>query len=123
MTSLLLVLIGIGGGVLVGLLGVGGGILFVPTLVLLVELSQVEAEGTSLLAILPAALVGAFRQYRYGNLQLRAGAVLGLMSLGGVIVGVASANLLPDRILRIVFAAFLFIIAAQLLRHVLRSEL
>ena len=51
-----------------GLFGVGGGILFVPTLVAL-GLGQVEAAATSLLAVVPTAAVGAWRQARYGNLQ------------------------------------------------------
>ena len=56
--------IGFGAGLVAGLLGVGGGTLFVPGLVLLSGLSQVDAEATSLLAIVPVALVGAWRQAR-----------------------------------------------------------
>ena len=50
-------LIGVAAGAVSGMLGVGGGILFVPALVLVLGLSQVEGEATSLLAILPVALV------------------------------------------------------------------
>jgi hypothetical protein len=57
---------GLGAGMLSGMFGVGGGILFVPTLVLL-GLGQVEAAATSLLAIVPTAAVGAWRQRAYGN--------------------------------------------------------
>ena len=64
---------GAAAGVLSGLLGVGGGILFVPTLTLALGLSQVRAEATSLLAIIPVALVGAWRQHRYGNVDVRDG--------------------------------------------------
>ena len=52
-----------------GLLGVGGGIMFVPALTLVLSLSEVKAEATSLLAIIPVAFVGALRQYRYGNVM------------------------------------------------------
>ena len=56
-----------------GLFGVGGGILFVPTLVAL-GLGQLEAQATSLLAILPTVAAGAWNQRRYGNLRVAAGA-------------------------------------------------
>ena len=62
------------GGVLAGLFGVGGGIVFVPTLVFGLGLTQLHAEASSLLAILPTAIVGSWRQQRYGNVDLRAAA-------------------------------------------------
>ena len=73
MTYLLAILLGLLAGVLAGLFGVGGGILFVPTLTWL-GLTQLHAEATSLLAIIPTVLVGVWRQQRYGNLRLRAAA-------------------------------------------------
>jgi uncharacterized protein len=96
---------GLAAGVISGLLGVGGGILFVPALTLVLSLSQVRAESTSLLAIIPVALVGAARQYQYGNVKLRDGAVIGLLSVLGVLAGVALANVLPERALKLGFAA------------------
>ena len=91
MTLALVALAGLAAGVLAGLFGVGGGILFVPTLVLGLGLTQLHAEASSLLAILPTALVGTLRQQRYGNLDLRAAAVVGIASVlgveGGVVVG------------------------------------
>ena len=62
-------LIGLVAGVLAGLFGVGGGILFVPTLTLVLGLTQIHAEASSLLAILPTAAAGAWRQRRYGNVR------------------------------------------------------
>ena len=53
--------------------GVGGGALFVPALVLILGLSQVDAEATSLLAIVPVALVGAWRQRATATCALREG--------------------------------------------------
>ena len=60
---------GVAGGVTGGLLGVGGGILFVPALVLFLGLSQLAGEATSLLAIVPVAILGAWRQHGYGNVR------------------------------------------------------
>ena len=108
-------LIGVLAGIASGLLGIGGGILFVPALVVLLGLGQVEAEATSLLAIVPVALVGSWRQRAYGNLRIGDAAVIGTLSIAGVVVGVAAANALPERLLRIGFALLLLNMARQLL--------
>ena len=107
------VLLGFAAGVLAGFFGVGGGILFVPTLVGL-GLSQLDAEATSLLAILPTVAAGTWRQRRYGNVRLRSALVLGLASIGGVAVGVQIATSLPEDTLRRLFALLLLGVAAQL---------
>jgi uncharacterized membrane protein YfcA len=111
------ILLGAAAGVVSGLLGVGGGILFVPALTLALSLSQVKAEATSLLAIIPVALVGAWRQQRYGNVELRDAVILGVLSALGVLGGVVVANTLPQRVLRFGFAAMLLAVAAQFLRR------
>jgi len=111
------VLVGLAAGVLSGLLGVGGGLLFVPALTVLIGLSQVRAEATSLLAVIPVALVGAWRQHRYGNLRSREAALLGALSAVGVLAGVVLSNVLPERGLRIAFAGLTLVIAARLARE------
>jgi uncharacterized membrane protein YfcA len=115
-------LIGVLAGIVAGLLGVGGGVLFVPALVLLLGLTQREAEATSLLAIVPVAVVGAWRQGRYGNLELRAGLLVGALAVPGSVAGVALANVLPERVLRLAFAAFIVLVAARIARENLVSS-
>ena len=105
--------LGLAAGVLAGMFGVGGGILFVPTLVAL-GLGQLEAQGTSLLAILPTVLVGAWNQRRYGNLRVRTAVVVGISSVVGVEIGARLVTALPETTLRRLFAILLFAIAAQL---------
>ena len=109
----LALLLGVAAGVLAGFFGVGGGILFVPTLVAL-GLSQIEAEATSLLAILPTVAVGAWRQSGYGNVRWRTALVLGVSSIAGAVVGVEVATSLPETTLRRLFALLLLGVAAQL---------
>jgi uncharacterized membrane protein YfcA len=106
-------LLGVLAGVLAGLFGVGGGILFVPTLTLVLGLTQIHAEATSLLAILPTAAVGAWRQRRYGNVRLRAALILGLAAVAGVEGGVQIAESLPQDALRRLFAVLVLAVAAQ----------
>jgi uncharacterized membrane protein YfcA len=105
--------LGAAAGVLSGLFGVGGGILFVPTLVAL-GLGQVEAAATSLLAIIPTAGAGIWRQSRYGNLRVRPALVLGIASIAGVEAGVQIATSVPEHLLRKLFGLLLIGVAAQL---------
>jgi uncharacterized membrane protein YfcA len=116
------IIIGVAAGVLGGLLGVGGGVLFVPGLVLFLSLSQHQAEGTSLLAIVPVALVGAFRQDRYGNVRRGDALLMGVLSIAGVAGGVALANALSGAALKVAFATLMLLIAAQLVRRTLGGK-
>jgi uncharacterized membrane protein YfcA len=115
------VALGFAGGTLGGLVGVGGGVVFVPTLAILLDQSQVHAEATSLFAIVFVALVGAWRQRSYGNVRLRDGAIVGVLSPLGVAAGVAIANAVSQRTLELLFAALALTIATQLLRRALAS--
>jgi uncharacterized membrane protein YfcA len=106
--------VGLAGGVIAGLAGVGGGILFVPALAIFLDLSQLHAEATSLVAIVPVALVGTWRQHRYGNVRLRDGLLIGVLSAGGVAAGAVVANTVPQRALEVGFAMLILVVAARL---------
>jgi uncharacterized protein len=114
--------IGLAGGVIAGLLGVGGGVLFVPGLVIFLGLNQHEAEATSLLAIIPVAIVGTYMQDRYGNVRRGDALLLGLLSVAGAAGGVALANALSGTVLRDAFAVLLVIVAAQFVRRALAPD-
>lgn len=109
--------IGFAAGMAGGLVGVGGGVLMVPGLVLFLGESQLEAEATSLLAIVGVAAVGAWRQNGYGNLRPRDAVVIGLLSPIGVLVGTVLANALSERVLELSFAAVQVYFAYRLLRR------
>ncbi|HET9508243.1 MAG TPA: sulfite exporter TauE/SafE family protein [Gaiellaceae bacterium] len=100
-------------GILAGLFGVGGGILFVPTLLGL-GLGQLDAEATSLLAILPTVVAGTWRQHAYGNVRWRAALLVGAASVVGVQAGVVIATALSEDLLRRLFALLVLGVAAQL---------
>jgi uncharacterized protein len=111
------IVVGALAGVLAGLLGVGGGVLFVPALTVFLGLAQVDAEATSLLAIMPMALVGAWRQHGYGNVRLREGVLLGAGAIPGAVAGVAIVNVVPERAVKVAFAGLMLVIAAQMVRR------
>jgi uncharacterized membrane protein YfcA len=113
MTFVLAVILGLAAGVLSGVFGVGGGILFVPTLTWL-GLTQLHAEATSLLAIIPTVLVGVWRQQRYGNVRWRGALVIGVSSIGAAVGGARVAEGVPEATLRKLFACVLILTAAQI---------
>ncbi len=122
MTTVLLALVlGFAAGVLSGMFGVGGGILFVPTLALVLGLTQLGAQATSLAAMIPVVALGAWRQHRYGNVRWRMGAIVGLASALGVVGGAALAESLADETLRRLFAGLLVVTALQLAWSAARS--
>jgi uncharacterized membrane protein YfcA len=120
-TYALAILLGLTAGVLAGLFGVGGGILFVPTLTWL-GLTQLHAEATSLLAIIPTVLVGVWRQQRYGHLRLRPAIVIGVASIGAAVGGVQLAESLPEHVLRKLFAVLMIGTAAQIAWRARRKQ-
>ena len=112
-----LVALGFVAGVSGGLLGVGGGIVFVPALAVFAHLTQLQAVATSLVAIVLVAVVGAARQRKYGNVRLRDGLLIGVLSPLGVVAGVVLANALPERALELSFAGLQLALALQLARN------
>ena len=113
--ALLIVLLGIAAGAVAGVFGVGGGIIFVPTLTLVLGLGQLEAEATSLLAIIPVAILGSWRQTRTGHVNWRDATVMGVVSVVTAIGGALIADVAPERVLRIGFAILLVATAIQLI--------
>ena len=121
MDELFAALLAAAGGLAGGLVGVGGGVLFVPALTIFLGFSQVEAESTSLLMIVIVALVGAYRQNSYGNLNLRDALLIGTLSPLGVLIGVVVANELSQRTLELSFAALALYVAFGLLKRAWRA--
>jgi uncharacterized protein len=120
-TYVLAALLGGVAGILAGMFGVGGGILFVPTLTYL-GLSQLHAEATSLLAIIPTVIVGVWRHNRYGNVRWRPALVIGLASVGATVAGAQVAESLPESTLRKLFAVLLIFTSAQIAWRAWRQQ-
>lgn len=115
MTEVLeVIVVGFFAGTVSGLFGVGGGVIFVPSLVFLFGLTQAEANATSLLAIVPVAIVGSFRQNKYGNVAPREGIWIGLVSLPAAVIAALVANSIPDRALQLMFVCFALYVAYRM---------
>ena len=109
-----LLVFGFAAGMAGGLVGVGGGVIFVPALVLFADETQLGAQATSLVAIVLVSLAGTWRQREYGNVRLRDGLLIGVLSPIGVLAGVAVANVVSVRTLELSFAAVQLLFAWQL---------
>ena len=103
--------LGVLGGLLVGLLsgviGIGGGALLVPMMVVGFGFPQHLAQGTSLVAIIPTAIVGAATHGRQGHLLWRAALLMGAAGVLGAVLGAYVAISLPPGLLARIFGAFL----------------
>ena len=113
--------LGFAAGLTAGLFGVGGGILFVLALTLILGLGQLEAQASALLSVIPVAMIGAWRQHRYGNLRLREGLLLGVLATGGSVGGVAIANAVSERTLEITFACLVLFVAFRMVQRSFRQ--
>ena len=114
--AVVLLTTGVFTGFLSGMMGVGGGSIMVPAMVLLAGFPQVLAQGSSLLAMVPAGASGAYTHWRLGNVVrgLLPGLIPGI--LVGTIVGSSFALRLPETVLRLVFAAVLVWTGSKYLR-------
>ena len=102
-------------GVFSALFGVGGGIVIVPLLVILCGIAPKPATGTSLAAIGLTAFFGAAAYGILGDVHWGEAATVGLPAVAGVLAGVWVQQRLPTRVLVLLFAAFLVVIAVLLL--------
>lgn len=106
--------IGTAAGFFSGLFGVGGGTIMVPLLIVWLGYGEREATGTSLMAILLIAGAGTGIQALYGNVHPLDAAVVGVPAIGGVIVGTALQQRIPERAVAFAFAVLLVISAILL---------
>lgn len=112
--ALVAVVLGIGSGVVSGMLGVGGGVLMVPGMVLFLGMTQHVAEGTSLLVIIPTAVVGSFTLWRRGYVMLLAAAMIGAAGIAGAVIGSHVALDVPGHTLRLLFGGYLIVIGGRM---------
>lgn len=112
--AIIAILLGVAGGFVAALAGVGGGIIFVPALALVLGLTQVVAEATSLLAIVPVAILGTWQQRRTGDVHLRDALIIGAGSVVTATLAAVVADRLPEDALRWMFIALMVIIAVRI---------
>ena len=116
MTTVLLLLIGLGAGVLSGVFGIGGGIIVVPALIFLLKYAPQQAAATSLAAlVLPlGAAVGAWTYYKAGQLEIMPAVIIALGMMCGAFFGAKLATSVDAVILKRAFAVLLVVMAVRM---------
>jgi len=108
------IIIGIAAGILSGLFGIGGGIIIIPSLMFLKGFTQLKAQGTSLVAMLPPVGILAFIQYyKKGNTDLVAGIIICITMLISAKFGGQLANMLPMNIMKKAFGIFVILVGIK----------
>jgi uncharacterized membrane protein YfcA len=110
-----LAVIGTAAGAFSGLLGVGGGSVIVPLLIVWLGFGEREATGTSMMAIVVIAALAVSLQAAYGNVDPANAALVGVPAIAGVVVGTAVQQRVPERVISLLFAALLIVIAVELI--------
>jgi uncharacterized protein len=113
---------GFGAGFLSGTIGIGGGLLFVPTMTVGFRLSQAVAQGTSLVAIVPTAIVGGITHMRQGNVLLEPALLMGGGGVVGAIIGALVAVEVPGPVLARIWGGFLVFSAYRLFLQGFRAS-
>ena len=112
--TLALVAIGIVAGLLSGLFGVGGGVVVVPALMAVLGMDQRRASATSLVAIAPAAVVGAVTYGVQGEVHWLAALTLAVGSVVGAPIGARLLRTIPLRALPWIFVGFIAVVLVSL---------
>jgi len=116
MQHIVYIVLGLVGGIFGGMFGLGGGLIMIPGLVFLAGLTQHEAQGTNLAAMLPPiGLLAALRYYYSGNVKLN---IVGFLCLGFFVGGFIGAHLaqgLPEIALKRMFGVMLLAVSIKMI--------
>jgi uncharacterized membrane protein YfcA len=113
---LLFILIGLFAGTVSGLLGIGGATIIIPALIYFFGFSQHEAQGTTLLLMVPPiGILAAWTYYKNGYANIPVAIFICLGFIIGAFFGAKFAVSIPEKLLRKLFALFLLIISIHML--------
>ena len=108
------ILIGILAGFLSGLLGIGSGLILVPTIHYIFDKDFKVAIACSLLTIAIVSPFGAYRHYKFGNVKIKLGIILGVFGIIGSLIGGVVSEKLPTDTLKILFAITLVLVSIKM---------
>ena len=111
-------LIGVLGGVTSGLFGVGGGVIMVPAMLLLLSppIRDIkQAIGTSLVVIVPTAIMGSFKHHQQGNVHWQIAATLVPTAIIGSYYGAFLTKVITAEDLKRAFGMFLVLVGLKLI--------
>lgn len=111
-----LILIGLLAGFFSGTLGIGGSVVMIPLLILWVNFSQHEAQGTSLAVLaVPVTLLAAFNYYKEGQVNWKYAAIIAITFVVGGYLGSKLAISINQSLLKKIFGGVLFLVALKMI--------
>ncbi len=113
--------IGVGIGALSGFFGIGGGTVLVPVL-LLMGFGMKDAVGISVMQMVFSSIYGSWLNLKKGSLVLGEGLFVGFGGFAGGYLSGYLAPCIPDRVLQIVFVAFVVFALLKMHFSTLREE-
>lgn len=115
-TIIILLCIGLCAGILSGLVGVGGGIIIVPALIYFMNISQHEAQGTSLaVLLLPVGILAVYSYYQKGFVDVKYALIIASTFVIGGLIGSKIAITLDQNLLKKIFGTFLLLISIKMI--------
>lgn len=113
---IIFLLIGVSAGILSGFFGIGGGIIIVPALMYICRFTQLKAQGTSLaVLLLPVGLLAFLEYYKRGNVDIKAGIIIGITVVFGAMIGGKIAHYISPYTLKKGFALFMLLVSLKML--------
>lgn len=116
LTITLLISIGLLAGFLGGLIGVGGGIIIIPLLIMMLGLTQHQAQGTAIFTMLPPiGILAAINYYNKGLVNWEYASIIAITFIVGGYFGSKISLSLPPQVIRRIFGIVMFIGALKLI--------
>ena len=115
-TVFILVLIGLFAGAMSGFVGIGGGVVMVPALVYILGLSQHEAQGTSLILMLPPiGILAVMNYYKAGELNISYGIVIAIAFVIGGYFGSKLALKMSPSVVKLIFGVLMLYVSFKMI--------
>ncbi len=110
------ILIGLFAGIASGFFGIGGGLVMVPAMVYFFQLTQHQAQGTSLAVLTaPVVILGAIKYYQEGNVNLQMAIFIAVSFIAGAYLGATFVHYISDPTLKRIFGVVLLIVSIKMI--------
>jgi uncharacterized membrane protein YfcA len=107
--------LGVFAGIAGGFFGIGGGIILIPALIYLFGMNQLQAQGTTLAAMVPPiGLLAAWEYYKHGNVNIPTASFIALGFVVGGLIGAYFALKMPPTVLKKLFALLLLAVSVKM---------
>ncbi len=117
-STTILILLGIGlmAGILSGFVGIGGGVVIVPALMLILGLTQHQAQGTSLFVLMmPVVLLAVLNYWKAGNVNWKFGLIIAIAFVAGGYIGSKLSLRMSPAVVKLVFGILMAYLSFRLI--------